>query len=160
VRVYGEIRRLETSVFSFSHFDRFQHNLVHGQANDWHCRAGSRFLYICEDGLVHYCSQQRGHPGLPLETYGQADLDREYETVKGCAPHCSISCVHQTAMLDEVRANPRGMLHQLVAQRKALDPAFETPMLLRFLSRVFLENPQAAALGRSAAKLLGLSKSG
>jgi len=23
-------------------------------------QAGSRYLYICEDGLVHYCSQQRG----------------------------------------------------------------------------------------------------
>jgi len=23
---------------------------------------GARYLYICEDGLVHYCSQQRGYP--------------------------------------------------------------------------------------------------
>jgi hypothetical protein len=26
----------------------------------------ARYLYICEDGLVHYCSQQRGTPGTPL----------------------------------------------------------------------------------------------
>ena len=26
----------------------------------------SRYLYVCEDGLVHWCSQQRGHPGIPL----------------------------------------------------------------------------------------------
>ena len=32
----------------------------------WRCRAGSRYLYICEDGLVHYCSQQRGYPAKPL----------------------------------------------------------------------------------------------
>ena len=35
----------------------------HGKPNDWRCRAGARYLYICEDGLVHYCSQQRGYPG-------------------------------------------------------------------------------------------------
>jgi hypothetical protein len=29
-----------------------------GKPNDWKCRAGGRYLYICEDGLVHYCSQQ------------------------------------------------------------------------------------------------------
>ena len=38
-----------------------------GQENDWRCRSGSRYLYICEDGLVHWCSQQRGYPGIPLE---------------------------------------------------------------------------------------------
>jgi MoaA/NifB/PqqE/SkfB family radical SAM enzyme len=158
IRAYEDIRKLETSVFSFSHFDRFQHNLTRGLPNDWHCRAGSRFLYICEDGLVHYCSQQRGHPGVPLAAYGQADLDREYETVKECAPHCSISCVHQTAMLDEVRAHPREMLQRMIEQRKALDPSFETPAFLRFVAWVFLENPQAASLGRAAAKLLGLGR--
>jgi MoaA/NifB/PqqE/SkfB family radical SAM enzyme len=158
IQAYEAIRELETSVFSFSHFDRFQHNLARGLPNDWHCRAGSRFLYICEDGLVHYCSQQRGHPGVPLETYGQAELDREYETVKECAPYCSISCVHQTAMLDEVRAHPREMLQQMIEQRKSLNPAFETPMFLRLVARVFLDNPQAAFVGRAAAKLLGLGR--
>jgi hypothetical protein len=53
-----------------------------GKPNDWQCRAGSRYLYICEDGLVHYCSQQRGYPAIPLEQYTQQDLDREYSTQK------------------------------------------------------------------------------
>ena len=35
-------------------------NLIDGRPNQWRCRAGARYLYICEDGLVHYCSQQRG----------------------------------------------------------------------------------------------------
>jgi len=46
--------------------NRFQKNLVDGKPNDWRCRAGARYLYICEDGLVHYCSQQRGFPAVPL----------------------------------------------------------------------------------------------
>jgi MoaA/NifB/PqqE/SkfB family radical SAM enzyme len=152
--VYEEVRRLDTSVFSFSHFDRFQRNLVHGQPNDWHCRAGSRFLYICEDGLVHYCSQQRGHPGIPLAAYSKADLEREYHAVKSCAPFCSISCVHQTAMLDDVRERPREMLEQLIARKRTQDPSFETPVLLRVAAWAFLDNPRAAAWGRAALRLL------
>src|SRR5580658_7363277 len=65
--VYDHFRRLKTGLFSFAHFDHFQENIGRGIANQWHCRAGGRFLYICEDGLVHYCSQQRGRPGISLD---------------------------------------------------------------------------------------------
>src|SRR5580658_6130222 len=44
---------------SFTRVNGFQHNIAAGRENQWRCRAGSRYLYICEDGLVHYCSQQR-----------------------------------------------------------------------------------------------------
>ena len=56
----------------------FQDNLADGKPNDWRCRAGARYLYVCEDGLVHYCSQQRGYPGVPLETYTVDDIRREF----------------------------------------------------------------------------------
>ena len=82
----------------------FQENLVKGKPNGWRCRAGARYLYICEDGLVHYCSQQRGYPGIPLEQYSVEDIRREYLTEKPCAPHCTISCVHQASMADFWRA--------------------------------------------------------
>ena len=55
----------------FSRVNYFQHNIAAGRENNWRCRAGARYLYICEDGLVHYCSQQRGYPGIPLEKYGR-----------------------------------------------------------------------------------------
>src|SRR5438128_1948663 len=45
---------------SYSRFNQFQHNIARGKANEWRCRSGARYLYICEDGLVHWCSQQRG----------------------------------------------------------------------------------------------------
>src|SRR6202043_3660403 len=45
---------------SFSRFNEFQHNVARGREHNWRCRSGSRYLYICEDGLVHWCSQQRG----------------------------------------------------------------------------------------------------
>ena len=76
---------------------RFQDNIAQGRPNQWRCRAGARYLYICEDGLVHYCSQQRGYPGIPLEKYTVDDIRREYLTEKSCAPHCTVSCVHQVS---------------------------------------------------------------
>jgi MoaA/NifB/PqqE/SkfB family radical SAM enzyme len=85
---------------NYSRVNYFQDNLVDGRSNNWRCRAGGRYLYICEDGLVHYCSQQRGYPGVPLEGYTREDLRREYLTPKSCAPYCTIACVHQVATFD------------------------------------------------------------
>src|SRR5215469_13878671 len=62
--VFHEIRKL--SKLSYARLNGFQENIAVGKPNQWRCRAGSRFLYICEHGLVHYCSQQRGYPGIPL----------------------------------------------------------------------------------------------
>jgi MoaA/NifB/PqqE/SkfB family radical SAM enzyme len=88
----------------YSRLNWFQNNIANGLPNHWRCRAGARYLYICEDGLVHYCSQQRGYPGIPLEKYTVADIRREFLTEKGCAPHCTVSCVHQTSYFDFWRA--------------------------------------------------------
>jgi MoaA/NifB/PqqE/SkfB family radical SAM enzyme len=96
--VYEEFKRLEKR--SYSRFNDFQEKIVRGEAQDWKCRAGGRYVYICEDGLVHYCSQQRGYPGKPIENYTMEDVKREYFTEKGCAPNCTISCVHQTSKID------------------------------------------------------------
>ena len=89
---------------SFSRFNEFQHNVAKGREHDWKCRAGSRYLYICEDGLVHWCSQQRGYPGIPLVNYTLEMREREFLTHKGCAPWCTVSCVQQVGMLDNWRA--------------------------------------------------------
>ena len=101
-RIYHEMQALEKS--SFTRVNKFQDNIAKGLPNDWRCRAGARYLYICENGLVHYCSQQRGYPGIPLEEYTRDDLRREYLTEKSCAPHCTVSCVHQVSIFDSWRA--------------------------------------------------------
>src|ERR1700734_3725110 len=92
---------------NYSRFNHFQVNIANGEPNEWRCRAGSRFLYICENGLVHYCSQQRGYPGVPLAGYTKADLKREFLSEKGCAPNCTVSCVHQISFIDFWRAPQR-----------------------------------------------------
>ena len=89
---------------SFTRVNGFQHNIAAGRENNWRCRAGSRYLYICEDGLVHYCSQQRGYPGIPLAQYTDLQRHREFLTKKSCAPRCTVSCVHQISTMDYWRA--------------------------------------------------------
>jgi MoaA/NifB/PqqE/SkfB family radical SAM enzyme len=93
---------------SFTRFNQFQQNIARAKPNQWRCRAGARYLYICEKGLVHYCSQQRGYPGVSLFQYGRKDLEREYYASKSCAPFCTVSCVQQVAMLDNWRAPQAG----------------------------------------------------
>ncbi len=100
-RVYRELKNYGKQ--SYSRFYWFQENLARGKPNDWRCRAGARYIYICEDGLVHYCSQQRGHPGIPLEKYTFADIEREYFTKKSCAPACTVGCVQKVSVIDHWR---------------------------------------------------------
>jgi MoaA/NifB/PqqE/SkfB family radical SAM enzyme len=101
-RVYHEMQDRKKT--NYAQFDKFQEAIAEGRANDWRCRAGSRYLYICEDGLVHYCSQQRGYPGVPIAEYTTADVKREFLTAKSCAPNCTIGCVHRISYIDHWRA--------------------------------------------------------
>jgi MoaA/NifB/PqqE/SkfB family radical SAM enzyme len=96
--IYLSIKKLEKQ--NYSRFNWFQESIAYGRPNEWRCRAGARYLYVCEDGLVHYCSQQRGYPAKPLAEYTVEDIRREYLTEKGCAPLCTVSCVHQVSYLD------------------------------------------------------------
>jgi MoaA/NifB/PqqE/SkfB family radical SAM enzyme len=88
----------------YTRINDFQRRLIDGKPNQWRCRAGARYLYVCEEGLVHYCSQQRGRPGISLHDYGPRDLERELHSEKPCAPYCTIGCVHRASALDRHRA--------------------------------------------------------
>ena len=152
--IYQSLLEPEQKMFAFAQYDRFQRNISQGLPNRWHCRAGGRFLYICEDGLVHYCSQQRGRPGIPLERYTRADLLREAAAEKPCAPFCTVSCVQQTAMLDSFRENPRQVLVEMIAARRERNPAYRPPVLLNALTWMFLEGPVKRVLGKVALRVL------
>jgi len=102
IEIFEEIMTLGKR--SFARLNFFQHNIARGKPNNWRCRAGSRYLYVCEDGLVHWCSQQRGYPGIPLEQYSAELRRREFFTQKPCAPRCTVSCVQQVAFIDRWRA--------------------------------------------------------
>ena len=156
--IYDRILRLGTPLFSFAQYERFQKNVARGLPNDWHCRAGARYIYICEDGLVHRCSQQRGTPGTPLAEYTTADLEREAKTPKACAPYCTVSCVHQTAMLDAFREEPHAALGQMMESRKRMDPSFEVPALVQALDWMFLREENKKFFEKLAIKVFGLKR--
>jgi hypothetical protein len=149
--VYDEIQReRKPGMFAFAYDNLFQKNLAAGLANEWQCRAGSRYLYVCEDGLVHYCSQQRGYPAIPMEQYGKEEIDREYWTKKACAPFCTVSCVHRVAMIDLMREEPRRALTEFY-------PA-GMPAPVRMLSDLFLPVENGKPQGMAAKWMAGAVK--
>jgi MoaA/NifB/PqqE/SkfB family radical SAM enzyme len=153
--IYRDLLQPDQKMFSFAQYDRFQRNISEGLPNRWHCRAGGRFLYICEEGLVHYCSQQRGRPGIPLSRYTREDLEREGAREKPCSPYCTISCVHQTAMLDDFRERPREVLMEMIAARQARDPQYRPPLILHALTWMFLDGPVKRVLSQAVLRILG-----
>jgi MoaA/NifB/PqqE/SkfB family radical SAM enzyme len=103
IAAYQAFGRLSRSLVHQWNYFSFQRNLLKGKPNNWKCRAGARYLYICEHGLVHWCLPQRGYPGIPVTEYTTEDIRREFRTRKECSPFCTISCVHQTSYFDEWR---------------------------------------------------------
>jgi MoaA/NifB/PqqE/SkfB family radical SAM enzyme len=156
--IYESISKLSKPFYTSALYKRFYENLARGRPNDWHCRAGSRYLYICEDGFVHYCSQQRGYPGIPLEQYTSENLEREYHTIKPCAPYCTIPCVQRVAMVDEFRESAREALVRFFPSQNEGEATFcDLPVPLRILTWLFLppaknswRNPLTRTLTRAA----------
>jgi hypothetical protein len=121
----GEVRKLGGSATSRLG-ERFQDRVVPGLPNDWSCRAGARYLYIDEHGLVHYCSQQRGKPAIPIESYTQEDIRREYHAKKPCAPFCTVSAAQQIAIADSWRSPQTG--EATLAHHPATPPPSDGPL--------------------------------
>ncbi len=101
----------------------FQDTIAEGKPYNWRCRAGARYLYICEEGLVHWCSQQRGYPGIALADYSMEDFQREYNREKWCAPTCTIQCVHQVGILDNWRDPQTSMDTQTTPKEQVVSQA-------------------------------------
>lgn len=100
---YRTVTKISASNTHRLNYWLFQKNLMRGRPNDWKCRAGARYLYVCEEGNVHWCSQRRGYPGTPLLDYMPEDIRREFHTRKDCSPNCTLGCVHQMSMFDRWR---------------------------------------------------------
>ena len=119
--IFREITARQAKVWPHHWNIRFQTNLALGLPNEWSCRAGGRYLYVDEFGVVHYCSQQRGVPGIPLEAYTREHVMREYHTKKACAPYCTVNCVQQVALADNWR-HPQKLVARLPV-RPVVGPA-------------------------------------
>jgi hypothetical protein len=156
-KVIEEIEKLSKPLFSFARHNPWRENLARGLPNDWHCGAGGRHLYICEDGLVHYCMAQRGYPAAPLDRYTQEDMDREAKAVKSCAPYCTIFCIQRVALLDRLRENPKQALVQLFPAKESNGREARLPVPVRILSALFMPSRGSSGGGvfrKTALRLL------
>jgi MoaA/NifB/PqqE/SkfB family radical SAM enzyme len=153
--IVEEIVGLGESSFDYANYNRFQKNLATGRPNEWHCRAGARYLYICEDGLVHWCSQQRGRPGIPLERYTRDDVEREYHREKSCAPFCTVGCVHRVAQVDELRSDPLRTVGDWFASIPGRAPR-KMPIAVRTLTWMFVTSRHRDAFRHAAQRVFGI----
>jgi MoaA/NifB/PqqE/SkfB family radical SAM enzyme len=85
----------------------YRARLIETGSADFKCRAGSRYLYVDEFGMVHWCSQQRGTWSKPLLEYTFDDLREQFDTKKTCAPTCTVGCVRSASRWDEWRGQSR-----------------------------------------------------
>ena len=126
--VHEQLSLLGRGFYSHAHDGEFQRNLIEGVSNAWHCRAGARYLYVCEAGLVHWCSQQRGYPAIPLDEYGPAAFERDTRRRSRArhsarCPACtawrsSMTCVRGPSTLSISSARPTA--RATIARREAL----------------------------------------
>lgn len=86
----------------FNGGDYRQRLMNDGQA-PFRCRAGSRYLYVDEHGMVRWCSQTRTGWGIPLADYTRADLKEQFHTRKDCNAGCTLGCVRHCSRYDEWR---------------------------------------------------------
>ena len=89
----------------------WEFEMIRTGQSDWKCRAGARYLYIDEHGIVSYCSQRRGEPGIPILEYTAEDTRSYFTERKGCEEQCTVACVRRASSFDTLRlqeSEPRG----------------------------------------------------
>jgi MoaA/NifB/PqqE/SkfB family radical SAM enzyme len=106
VSTYHEMRRQSRkSVFHLAG-EGWEDDMLRDGSSPFKCRAGGRYLYVDEFGLVSYCSQRRGSPGIDLLEYTADDVERGFYTPKGCEAQCGITCARRASAFDEWRSQP------------------------------------------------------
>jgi MoaA/NifB/PqqE/SkfB family radical SAM enzyme len=85
--------------FTFLDYE-YGKKLLAGETPEWKCRAGARYMYVDEHGLVQLCASQLGRLAKPLLEYTQADLDANAKTYKGCEEGCSVGCAFRCSLVD------------------------------------------------------------
>ncbi len=81
----------------------YRETLLDGEPAPFKCRAGARYLYVDELGLVHWCSQQRDRFEKPLLEYTVDDLREQFFTPKQCDRYCTVGCARTASAYDEWR---------------------------------------------------------
>lgn len=99
-RLFNEMQGNRRRSLTHRFGEGWEYEMIRTGRSDWKCRAGSRYLYIDEFGVVSYCSQRRGEPGIPLLEYGREHIRRHFSERKGCETQCTVACVRRASSLD------------------------------------------------------------
>jgi MoaA/NifB/PqqE/SkfB family radical SAM enzyme len=78
--------------------------LARGEVLEWKCRAGARYLHVCDRGLVHPCGAKLGTGSIPLEEYTMLDVEAAFRTAKRCAARCGVAYAHSLSRFDAHRS--------------------------------------------------------
>lgn len=81
----------------------YRDRLIHGGQAPFRCRAGARYLYVDEFGMVCWCAQTRTTFRKPLLDYVLDDLREQFYTGKSCQATCSVGCVRTVSGYDAWR---------------------------------------------------------
>jgi len=81
----------------------YRDRLIHGAQAPFRCRAGARYLYVDEFGMVCWCAQTRASFRKPLLDYTLDDLREQFYTGKSCQATCSVGCVRTVSAYDAWR---------------------------------------------------------
>lgn len=68
------------------------------------CRAGSRYLYVDENGIVTWCSQTRDLFKKHILDYTLEDLREQFYSYKPCQDKCTLGCVRSSSNYDNWRS--------------------------------------------------------
>ncbi|MFN7981704.1 MAG: radical SAM protein [Vicinamibacterales bacterium] len=105
---YEEMQRTSRKTIFHTSGEGWESDLLADGSSPFKCRAGGRYLYVDEHGIVSYCSQRRNEPGLDILAYTQDMVEREFYTRKGCEARCTIGCVRRASAFDGWRSQDNG----------------------------------------------------
>src|SRR5262249_46400642 len=101
--VYAEITQLfgrRATKEAYSYRER----LIRDGEAPFRCRAGARYLYVDESGMVRWCAQTRTSFGKSLTDYPVDDLRAHFYSGRACSPKCCVGCVRAVSALDQWRS--------------------------------------------------------
>lgn len=94
-------RQVHTRIpWTWTDISDYRGRLLRDGTAPFKCRAGSRYLYVDENGLVSWCSQTRDRWSKPLQDYGAADLREQFTTHKPCQDTCTLGCSRSASQFD------------------------------------------------------------
>lgn len=106
--VYKRIKKLIPK--SFPEFTDYKDQIIEQGEASFKCRAGSRYLYVDEKGIVSWCSQTRDALRKDLMDYSFEDLKREFYSYKSCQDRCTLGCVRAASSVDGWRKQDEAVL--------------------------------------------------